>query len=351
MLEEYKVFRKAISESLEGKRKGDKPSETALIRESIRKGKLGIVSSNSVKFNLMKNTISTFGINKVKWVKIPTENFDLTDIPALFKALAGRNVEDCDFFLARGRLGVPGSGALTVLIDKLGRILSAVTSPPHHLHCLSLETAVILDTIRVLRRIGFSLSHKGITEKTKTVYSSLSLLDVAREIARKKAEPLQKFRGERLLIVGGYLAGIFLPEFLSKNFSEIFIYDKEEKVLELTKKCGTAYLTPDKNKEYDLVLDLTGYGGANVKEKTVEGFKGKVVVSELASGIQNFEKKGSPDYILKPKVLFANTSGTMTLTVKVARKVADNLEKEKDVLYAVPQLLFAESFLFNLKKR
>ena len=43
------------------------------------------------------------------------------------------------------------------------------------------------------------------------------------------------------------------------------------------------------------------------------------------------------------------TSGTMTLTVNTVREISREVEEFEGVLYAVPNLFFAESFLFGLK--
>ncbi|SNR90383.1 FeGP cofactor biosynthesis guanylyltransferase HcgB family protein [Desulfurobacterium atlanticum] len=344
MSENLYPFKKGFLESISGNRKGDKKEETAAIKKLILNSKIGIVTDNVEKFKAFKHALSMFGIKKVEKISIPTEYFDLTQIPALSKALSGKYVSDCELFIARGRLGLPGSGAFTVIVDRYSNILSAVSSPPHHFHRLSTETAIFLDTINLLKRVGITPSHRGITRKTKTVYSNLSFLDIAREISRKKAETLKNFRGKNLLIVGGYLDGIFIGEFLKKNFENIFLIDKEkevEKISPFKKPCGKTV--------FDLIIDLTGFGGAKVNRRKVEGFKGKIVICEEPSADMLLPAEKEADFKIKLKSENYKTSGTMTLSVKIARKTADRIEEENGVLYAVPNLLFSENILFNFK--
>lgn len=337
-------FKEAYFQSLSGKRRGDRPEEVEYLRRYLRSSKWGIVTDNPLKFRVFKNTLSLFGIDRVVQLEIPTNSYDLLQMPALGKALAGSRISDCELLLARGRLGLPGSGALTVLITSCGDIISAVTSPPHVVHGFSLETALFLDTFRLLARLGLKPIHRGITEKTATVYSDYTLLDVARKISERKAEPLRRFKGEKLLIVGGYLSGFFIGEFLKENFREVYLYDVEPAVLELS-----PFSVPDRSGAFDLILDLTGFGGAPAVSGNVAGFKGKVVVSEDPSGSGKFETEKQPDYFLKLKGEKGKTSGTMTLTVNVVREISREIEELGEVLYAVPNLLFAESLLFGLK--
>ena len=337
-------FREAYLQSLSGERRGDRPEEVEYLRRYLKGSKWGVITDNPLKFSLFKNTLSLFGIDNVVQLNVPTDAFDLLQMPALGKALAGRNISDCDLILSRGRLGLPGSGALTVLVNSCGDVVSAVTSPPHVVHRLSLETAVFLDTFRLLRRIGLKPLHSGITEKTATVYSDYTLFDVARRISERKAEPLKGFRGERLLIVGGYLNGFFMGDFLKGNFREVYIYDVEAAVMELS-----PFPPPSRDALFDLILDLTGFGGAPAVSGNVAGFKGKVVVSEEPSGRGRFETEKQPDFVLRLKKGKGKTSGTMTLTVNIVRELSREVEELSGVLYAVPNLLFAESLLFGLK--
>ena len=338
------ILKRAYLESLSGERKGDRVEEVKLLSQMVLNSRWGVVTDNIRKFTVIKNTLSLFGIENVEQIVLPTSTFDLLQIPALFKALAGKRISSCDIFLARGRVGLPGSGALTVAVNREGDIISAVTSPPHFLHSLSLEAALFLDTFRLLQRMGIKPIHRGITDRTRTVYSPFSILDVSRKISERKAEPLRELKGNRLLIVGGYLDGLFLSEFLKGNFQEIYLHDMEGAVLELS-----PVPQPEGLEEFDVILDLTGYGGAAVLNGRVENFRGRVVVSESPSGAMKLETEKKPHYWLKPREIPGKTSGTMTLTVKLVRNISCKAEEMDAVLYAVPNLLFFESLLFNLK--
>lgn len=340
--EDRLLFKKAFQESLNGVRKGDKPEETAAIREAILKGKFGVVTDNPEKFSVFRNTLAMFGIKNVVQVDVDTNCFDLEQMPSLAKALAGRYFRSCDFYIARGRLGLPGSGAFTVIVDVYGNVVSGVSSPPHHLHKFSLKTALFFDVFRLLRRLGISPVHSGITDKTQTFYSPFTVFDVAKRISEMKAEVLKNFTGGSLLVIGGYLDGIFIAEYLKNNFKQVFLYDKETSVMALS-PCDK----PDREK-FDVIIDLTGFGGIDVKKGQAGRFKADIIVSEEPSGLGLLETGKKPDFFLKMNYK-SKTSGTMTLTIRTIRELSARLEDIKDVLYAVPNLFFAESLLFNVK--
>ncbi|OMH39957.1 FeGP cofactor biosynthesis guanylyltransferase HcgB family protein [Desulfurobacterium indicum] len=336
------LFKMAFQESLNGVRKGDKPEETAAIKKSILKGKFGVVTNNFKKFSVFRNILAMFGIKNVSQIDVNTNCFDFEQIPSLAKALSGRYFKSCDFYIARGRLGLPGSGAFTVIVDVYGNVVSGVSSPSHHLHKFSLETALFFDIFRLLRRLGISPVHSGITDKTQTFYAPFTVFDVAKRISEMKAEVLKKFTGDSLLIIGGYLDGIFIAECLKSNFRQIFLYDKETSVMALS-PCDK----PDRLK-FDVIIDLTGFGGIDVKEGLAGKFKADIIVSEEPSGLGLLETEKKPDFFLRMNYK-SKTSGTMTLTVRTVRELSARLEDFKNVLYAVPNLFFAESLLFNVK--
>ena len=64
-------------------------------------------------------------------------------------------ISECDLIIARGRLGIPGSGSLLIFIDNKGRILTAGMSPSHVIHQKSLEEAVYEEAVEALEKIGF----------------------------------------------------------------------------------------------------------------------------------------------------------------------------------------------------
>ena len=65
-------------------------------------------------------------------------------------------LDDADLIIARGRLGIPGSGSLLIFIDNKGRILTCGTSPSHLIHGKTLEQAVYEEACEALEKIGFS---------------------------------------------------------------------------------------------------------------------------------------------------------------------------------------------------
>ena len=63
---------------------------------------------------------------------------------------------DADLVIARGRLGIPGSGSFLVFMDNKSRILTAASSPSHVIHHQSLEETVYKETLEALKKVGFS---------------------------------------------------------------------------------------------------------------------------------------------------------------------------------------------------
>ena len=333
------LHQRALLESIEGSRKGDRIEETESIQRFLRSGNIGIVTSNNAKFNIAKNALSLFGLESIQ-VKVPTNCFDLTPMPALFKALSGRNFSDANVFLARGRLGIAGSGSLTVMVDREGRLLSAVTSPPHHITGFSIELATFLDIFKILRRLGLISNYSGITEKTETIYSSLTFLDVARAISYRKFDAIKgSLIGKTCLLIGLYLDGLFFLDKLRNFFEDVYCFDKEKTVLSF---CKNKVLNSIYGKNFDTVIDLSGYGGFR-QYKNIN-FKRLIVEKPLS------ESK-LPDNCVSFYANGAKTSGTMTLSVATIRRACDDLENLSGVFYAVPNLLPFESLLFNVKSK
>ena len=88
-------------------------------------------------------------------LQINTNTADTSRIPALAKAYIALDQSDADLIIARGRLGIPGSGSLLIFIDSKGRILTAGTSPSHAIHKKSIEEAVYNEACEALEKIGF----------------------------------------------------------------------------------------------------------------------------------------------------------------------------------------------------
>ena len=152
-------IRKAYLESSRGERKGDKWEEVKVIRDYILNGKKIVVATNNLnKYKVIKDAL----IEKVykdkdvdiSRVDIPTEVADLTRLPALSKGLMAVDTTDAHLVIARGRLGVPGSGSILLIMDGKGRILSGSISPPSVIHKRSIEDTVREELLEALRRIG-----------------------------------------------------------------------------------------------------------------------------------------------------------------------------------------------------
>ncbi|MDD3454819.1 MAG: DUF3236 domain-containing protein, partial [Methanobacteriales archaeon] len=150
-----KHIKKAYNESTEGKRKGDKKTESEKIREYILSAKkITVPNWDGKKLESINRTLKKFGLPKAKGLKINTNAADLTRMPTITKALMAVDTTDSDLIIARGRLGVPGSGSMLVIMDHKGRILSAAISPPHIIHGKSLQEAVEEELKTALQRLG-----------------------------------------------------------------------------------------------------------------------------------------------------------------------------------------------------
>ena len=153
MLED--LIKESYNESSKGKRKGDKKIEVEKIREYILSAKNIIIPNrDGKKIETINKVLAEFNLPKARGVKIHTNAADLTRMPTITKALMAVDTTDCDLAIARGRLGVPGSGSMLIIMDRKGRILSAAISPPHVIHGKSLEKAVEEELKTALKRIG-----------------------------------------------------------------------------------------------------------------------------------------------------------------------------------------------------
>ena len=91
---------------------------------------------------------------KVSKIDIPTEVSDLTRMPVLSKGLMAVDISNADIIIARGRLGIPGSGSMLLIMDSKGRILTGYTSPPSIIHKKDIDDSVRDELIGALKRIG-----------------------------------------------------------------------------------------------------------------------------------------------------------------------------------------------------
>lgn len=150
------IIRIASEESANGTRTGDKEEEILAIQEYIKNAQNIVVpNKNGIKVKVINEVLNEFGISSAKYLQINTNSADSNRIPAVAKALMAIDQSDADLVIARGRLGIPGSGSLLVFMDNKGRILTAGSSPSHMIHKKSLKEAVYDETVQALEKIGF----------------------------------------------------------------------------------------------------------------------------------------------------------------------------------------------------
>ncbi|MDD1728266.1 MAG: DUF3236 domain-containing protein [Methanospirillum sp.] len=145
----------AYHESVSGERRGDTRDELEEIKSYIRSSnEIRVPNGSGEKLDAINEVLWQFGLTLAKHLPIHTNSCDVTRMPAITKGFMALDVSVCDLVIARGRLGVPGSGSMLVIMDKKGRILSAALSPAHVLHEKSLVEAVRDEMQAALDRIG-----------------------------------------------------------------------------------------------------------------------------------------------------------------------------------------------------
>jgi hypothetical protein len=151
-----KMIKNAFEESRNNCRFGDTLEEITEIQEYIKNAKkIYVPNKNGIKVDILNKVLSEYGLPKAKILQINTNTADTSRIPALAKAYMALDQSDADLIIARGRLGIPGSGSLLIFIDNKGRILTCGTSPSHLIHQKSLEQAVYDESCEALEKIGF----------------------------------------------------------------------------------------------------------------------------------------------------------------------------------------------------
>ncbi len=153
------IIKEAYIESIKNIRKGDKEEEVKKIQEKIKKAKKIIVATNNEKkFKVIKDIMLKVCNAQIKMINIDTKFADLTRMPALYKGLLALDTEKGDIYISRGRLGVPGSGSMLIILDKKGRILTASLSPSSVIHRENIEKRIKKELIEALKRIGISIN-------------------------------------------------------------------------------------------------------------------------------------------------------------------------------------------------
>ncbi len=151
-----KMIKNAFEESRNNTRLGDTLEEISEIQDYIRNAeKIYIPNKNGIKVEVLNQVLASYGLPEAKILQINTNTADTSRIPALAKAYMALDQSDADLIIARGRLGIPGSGSLLIFIDNKGRILTAGTSPSHLIHKKSIEEAVYDEACEALEKIGF----------------------------------------------------------------------------------------------------------------------------------------------------------------------------------------------------
>ena len=151
-----KMIRNAFEESRNNTRLGDTLEEITEIQEYIKNAeKIYIPNKNGIKVEVLNRVLKSYGLPEAKILQINTNTADTSRIPALAKAYMALDQSDADLIIARGRLGIPGSGSLLIFIDNKGRILTAGTSPSHLIHKKTIEDAVYSEACEALEKIGF----------------------------------------------------------------------------------------------------------------------------------------------------------------------------------------------------
>jgi hypothetical protein len=153
------IVENAYFESVSGVRTGDTKTECRELRRYIRDAREIIIPNHSdAKVIAINEVLEEFGLSKAKHLQIHTDACDVSRMPAITKAIMALDICSCDLVIARGRLGIPGSGSMLVILDKKGRILTASLSPPHIIHGKVISEAVRCEMTNALERIGFHKS-------------------------------------------------------------------------------------------------------------------------------------------------------------------------------------------------
>lgn len=151
-----KMIHNAFEESRNNCRFGDTLEEIKEIQDYIRNAqKIYVPNKNGIKVEVLNKVLGEYGLPSAEILQINTNTADTSRIPALAKAYMALDQSDADLIIARGRLGIPGSGSLLIFIDSKGRILTCGTSPSHLIHQKSLEDAVYNEACEALEKIGF----------------------------------------------------------------------------------------------------------------------------------------------------------------------------------------------------
>ena len=105
------MIRNAFEESRNDCRFGDTLEEINEIRDYIKNAeKIYVPNKNGIKVEVLNRVLSEYNLPEAKILQINTNTADTSRIPALAKAYMALDQSDADLIIARGRLGIPGSG-------------------------------------------------------------------------------------------------------------------------------------------------------------------------------------------------------------------------------------------------
>lgn len=151
-----KMIKNAFEESINDNRFGDTVEEVSEIRNYIKNAKrVFIPNKNGIKVEVLNQVLKEYGLPQAEILQINTNTADTHRIPAIAKAYIALDQCECDLIIARGRLGIPGSGSLLIFIDNKGRILTAGMSPSHAVSKKPIEESVYEEAVEALEKIGF----------------------------------------------------------------------------------------------------------------------------------------------------------------------------------------------------
>ena len=152
------IIKNAFIESINNIRRGDKEEEIKKIQEKIMNAKKIVVATNNEKkFKVIKDIMLKICNAEIKMLDIDTRFADLTRMPALNKGLMAVDTEKADLYIARGRLGIPGSGSMLIILDEKGRVLTASLSPSSVIHKEDIEEKIKKELVEALNRIGITI--------------------------------------------------------------------------------------------------------------------------------------------------------------------------------------------------
>ena len=152
-----KMIQNAFEESVNDARFGDTLEEIQEIQNYIKNAKkVYIPNKNGIKVEVLNKVLEEYNLPQAEILQLNTNTADTSRIPALAKAYIALDQSDADLIIARGRLGIPGSGSLLIFIDNKGRILTCGTSPSHVIHKKTIEEAVYNEACEALEKIGFN---------------------------------------------------------------------------------------------------------------------------------------------------------------------------------------------------